>query len=370
MTATTAAGEGPGRRSWSASSPWYLAYLGMLAFQPVFDPGSGPVTWAASLALVAVFVPFYLHVERSPGRARRWSPVVAAALGVLVLPVNTGASVLFVYAAAFAGSYRPRPEALRWMAGLSAVVLVLAVLSPIPFPYRLLALGPPLLFIWVVGAATLDEAERERDAAALRVENARIEQLATLTERERLARDLHDLLGHSLTSVVVRAQLARRLVATDPERAAAELVELERTARTALTEVRSTVSGWRQVLLDDELATARDTLTAAGVDLVVDAGPRPDLAPTAEAALALALREAVTNVVRHAGATRCTVALRRDRGSAVLEVRDDGVGAGAAEGGGLTGMRERLAALGGSVTRTGSGPGTSLVVSVPAPGAA
>ena len=366
---TTATGAAAGTRP-GASSPWYLAYLGILGFQPAFDPETGPVTWVATLAVVVVFVPFYLHVGRSPGAARRWAPVVAAALGVAALPVNSGAGVLFIYAAAFAGSYRPRTEALRWMAGLSALVLVCAAASSVPLPYRLFALGPPLVFIWVVGAAALDEADREREAVALRVENARIEQLATLTERERLARDLHDLLGHSLTSVVVRAQLARRLVATDPERAATELLELERTARTALTEVRSTVSGWRQVLLDDELATARETLTAAGVDLVVEAGPRPDLAPTAEAALALALREAVTNVVRHAGATRCTVALRRDLGSAVLEVRDDGVGAQAAEGGGLTGMRERLAALGGSVTRTGSGPGTSLVVSVPAAGAA
>lgn len=357
---------------WRSSSPWYLAYLGMLVFQPVFDPTTGWFEWAAAGALVAVFVPLYLAAGRWEGRARHWAAVASTALGVLAMPVNSGASVLFVYAAAFAGSYLPRPAATRWLVGLTALTGVLATLSPVPLPYRVAAFAPPLIFIWVVGMASLGEAEREREAARLRVENARIEHLATLSERERLSRDLHDLLGQSLTGVVVRAQLAQRLVGTAPARAAEEMAEVERAARTALAQVRATVAGWRHVLIDDELAAAADTLTAAGTVLRVDRDPQLRLSPSAETVLALALREAVTNVVRHAAAGRCAVSVRCADGQVVLEVADDGAGGGGPDGGGLTGMRERVAALGGTVVRApgagvvGSGGGTAVTVTVPA----
>lgn len=211
----------------------------------------------------------------------------------------------------------------------------------------------------------MEEADRERESARLRVDNTRIEHLATLAERERLARDLHDLLGQSLTSIVVRAQLARRVGEDDPQRALSELTVIEETAREALHEVRSVVRGWRHVVLDDEIAVAREALRAAGVDLALHRDADVALTPSVETAMSLALREAVTNVVRHAGATRCTVALRRAGDEVVLEVADDGVGAHTPEGSGLTGMRERITALGGHVERAVHS-GTALHIAVPA----
>ncbi len=185
-----------------------------------------------------------------------------------------------------------------------------------------------------------------------------------MAERDRIARDLHDLLGHTLTAVVVRAQLVQRLAEHDPDRARAEAAGIETAARDALSAVRETVAGYRSVSLADELVEAGAALAAAGVELEAD---RLDvhLSPAVEYALAMALREAVTNVVRHAGAHTCRITLVRDEAELRLEVADDGHGGIGPEGTGLQGMRERIAALGGHVDRV-SGAGTRLVVAVPA----
>ncbi len=349
---------------WRLVSLWPLIYLGLLVFQPIFDPAATALDWAIVAAVVAVFVPLYVQARRQPGPLRRWAPVLSTVLGVLVMPVNSAANVLFVYAAGFAGSHQTRRSAMRWMVGLTVLLGVLAAVSSIPFPYRIWAFAPSALFVWVVGLTCMAEAARERESAGLRVDNARIQHLATLSERERISRDLHDLLGQALTGIVVRSQLAQRLTAGDPDAGIAEMVEVERAARAALAEVRATVQGWRQVVLDDELAVAREALAAAGVAFVVGRDPEVVLTPSAETALSLALREAVTNVVRHAHARRCTVTLRRRDAAVVLAVVDDGVGGDPREGNGLTGMRERIAALGGNMTRAVR-DGTAITVTVP-----
>jgi len=228
-------------------------------------------------------------------------------------------------------------------------------------PWRLLALGPSFVLVWVIGLIAAEHTERER---ADRFRNAQVEHLATLSERERISRDLHDLLGQTLTGIVVRSQLAQRLARVDADAGVAEMAEVERAARAALSEVRATVSGWRQVDLDEEVTVARDVLAAAGVTLTVDLDPALVLTPSAETALGLALREAVTNVVRHARASWCAVALRQNGDRVVLEVTDDGVGGELRDGNGMTGMRERIAALGGDVERQVH-DGTALTVAVP-----
>lgn len=208
-----------------------------------------------------------------------------------------------------------------------------------------------------------------REAQRLRVDNARIGHLATAAERERIARDLHDVLGQSLTEIIVRAQLARRLAGHDSEATARELAEIERASRTALDEVRAVVRGWREVRLDEELETARRSLDAAEIELHLDHDPSFDPAPTAETALALVLREAFTNVVRHAHADRCTLRLHRESGQDVIEITDDGGGTIEREGAGLLGMRERVLALGGTFVYDDH-DGVRLTVRVPAGAAA
>lgn len=366
----TEAAAAPQRR---LSPWWYLVYLGLLGFQPAFDPTFTTIDWVATGALAVLGGGLYVLGElRPPARV----PVTIAftVLAFAGVWLNSGVTVFYVYAAAYAGAFEPRRRAMRWLAALTAILVVSALTTPIPMPYRILPYIFPVIFIWIVGRQTMDDAERGREAARLRVDNIRIERLATLSERERIARDLHDLLGHSLTGVLVRAQLVRRLVAEDPTRAAAEAGAIEDIARDALSQVRSAVSGWRHHALDAELDAARGALTAAGVELSVRQPAAVSMSPQVEAALALAVREAVTNIVRHAAARRCTIAVVADGDEVRLTVGDDGVGmhGRTVEGSGLAGMRERIAALGGRVERSGDGPGpgrgTTVQVAVPAQG--
>ncbi|WP_203580793.1 sensor histidine kinase [Microbacterium hibisci] len=204
--------------------------------------------------------------------------------------------------------------------------------------------------LWVpaiIVSVSLMMASFARTAAAmnqLRRAQTQLEALAVERERGRVARDIHDILGHSLTVVTVKAELAGRLVDVDPERAKAEIAEVEALARGALADVRSTVAGVRGVTVSGELAAARAALEAAGI--AAELPSSTDAVPPGRRELAgWIVREGVTNVVRHAGASRCRVTLGRHE----VEVADDGVGPSdtAAAGTGLTGLRERVETAGG-----------------------
>jgi two-component system sensor histidine kinase DesK len=180
-----------------------------------------------------------------------------------------------------------------------------------------------------------------RALAAARSELAR---LAAENERSRIARDLHDLLGHSLTTITVKASLARRLGVTDPARALTEIGEVEALARSALAEVRAAVANYREVTLAGELATGRELLRAAGV--AADLPGAVDIVDFRNQDLfGWVLREGLTNVVRHAHATTCAVLLS----TSSVEILDDGVGGPPLSGNGLAGLRQRVAAAGGKV---------------------
>ena len=187
-------------------------------------------------------------------------------------------------------------------------------------------------------------------------------ELDLVAERERVARDVHDVLGHSLTVVAVKAELAERLVDADPERARAELAAIQQLSRQALAEIRATVGGLRVARLDDELEAARSALGGAGIRAELPAGPQ-DVDPRHRTVLAWVLREAVTNVVRHSDASSCRVELA----SNVLRVVDDGRGLGNHPvGNGLRGVRERVEAAGGTlrVATPADGRGTELEVTM------
>lgn len=342
----------------------YLFYLANLGWQPFFDPGTGVFDLVVVAVIVVAFVPLWA-LARSHDRQRLRNIAMAMiALGILGTLFNVGASVVFVYAAAVVAPLGDE-EALRVHVGITLVIVLLMAFSPIELPYRIYGVLPALVFVWVIGLESRRGAANVAEAERLRIDNVRIEALATAAERDRIARDLHDLLGQSLTGLVVRAQLVQRLAQVDPGAAAEEATELEAGARTALDQVRTAVSGLSDVSLDDELEAARRVLAAAGVD--ADVRFTTDARPGAfvEHSLALALREAVTNVVRHAGAESCRIELCHVDDTWRLEVRDDGRGGDHAEGAGLRGMRERVAAVGGQVERWGE-RGTAVRVTVPA----
>ena len=190
-----------------------------------------------------------------------------------------------------------------------------------------------------------------------------IEHLAKVAERERIARDLHDVLGHTLSVIILKSELAGKLIDRDPQRAKAEIADVERTSREALSEVRSTIRGYRAHNLDAELAQAKATLETAGVSVKTESAEIA-LTPAQESVVALIVREAVTNVVRHAQARNCSLRLAPLNGRCLLEVQDDGRGGSQDEGNGLRGMRERIEALGGTLKRE-TGGGTRLSIQFP-----
>lgn len=340
----------------------WLVYLSMFIAYPAFSR-AGTAEWVLTLLALAAFLGLYFRGFWVEGRAL-WPILGAIALlGAASSPFNPGGTVFFVYAAAFASRAAPPRTAYRAVFLLALALAVEAALTGI----RPDGWIPGILFTLLIGSINIHYAGVSRTYAELRQARQEVERLAKLAERERIARDLHDLLGHTLSLITLKSELAARLVARDPARATREMGEVEQISRRALAEIREVVRGYRVAQLAAELANARLACEAAGVELAVEAageGPAGGLASQVEATLALALREAVTNVVRHAGARRCRVRIERSAARVRLEVSDDGRGGVAAEGAGLAGMRERVEALGGRVAREGSA-GTRLAVELP-----
>lgn len=356
---------GPRRIGWEEIV--HLVWLSFLVFQPLFDPDATAASWAAVALAVLAFLPVYFWTWSQRGTNVLPGIVVLALMGALGPQVNTGASVFLIYAAAAAGAQLPPRLAIASIASLLALVVVAAVTSGVPWPFTLAAFLAPFVFVPFIGGANAFYAARQEADAKLRRAHDEIERMAAIAERERIARDLHDLLGHTLSVIVLKSELASKLAAADPERAADEIRDVERISRRALGEVREAVVSYRGRGLPAEVEAARSAFEAASVQLTVDLPERLP-PPRIEGALALVVREALTNVVRHAAAAACRVRLHDDGAAWTLEVTDDGIGHIEREGHGLRGIRERVEALGGSVDlRTGRG--LRLVARVPSGGA-
>ena len=200
---------------------------------------------------------------------------------------------------------------------------------------------------------------------ALRRSNDEILRLATMAERERIGRDLHDLLGHTLSVVALKSELARKLIDRDIDAARAEIAEVERVARDSLQQVRTAVSGIRSTALSAEIVAATALLEAQGVKVKCET-ENVKLPHDRETALALSLREAATNIRRHAQASGVTIRVRNETAEVIVEVSDDGRGGRIIPGNGLNGMRERLGTVGGTLTLIpNKDGGTLLRASVP-----
>lgn len=195
---------------------------------------------------------------------------------------------------------------------------------------------------------------------ALRRSNDEIMRLATLAERERIGRDLHDLLGHTLSVIALKSELARKLIDRDLDSARTEIGEVERVARDALSQVRNAISGIRSTALPAEIVAATALLEAQGLVVKCET-ENVKLPHDRETALALSLREAATNIRRHASATGVTIRVRKEDTAVVVEVADDGRGGRIVPGNGLNGMRERLDTVGGSLTLEPNKDGGTLL---------
>jgi two-component system sensor histidine kinase DesK len=247
------------------------------------------------------------------------------------------------------------------LVALNTVFVVVAL--RFGYPVQVLFWMPAMTIILGI-IINVERIGHEKDAA-LKLSHDEVRRLAALAERERIGRDLHDLLGHTLSLVALKSELAARLVDSDAGAARRELLEVGRVAREALVQVRSAVTGIRSVGLAAELASARLLLESDGIAFDYALAP-VSLPADIEQVLAMALREAVTNIQRHARAQSARVELAVDGGDIVLSVRDDGRGGEMAPGNGLSGMRERIQALGGRL-RVESAPGRGACVEARVP---
>jgi two-component system sensor histidine kinase DesK len=297
---------------------------------------------------------------------------VGAIAAALTVGIDPSWVFLFTYVAACAGLIVPSPNG-AWAVLATSVFAVLAATVGGDGGGAAIGAGASAAGVGLLLTLMRDLRVRNAELDEARAELART---AVAAERARFARDLHDLLGHSLSVIAIKAELAGRLLPGAPGLAAAEVADLETVARTALSEVREAVSGYRRPTLEDELEGARVALSAAGIIAEFDRSAAT-LAPEVEAVLAWAVREGATNVIRHSGARRCEVRVRAGDAAAAVEVVDDGPGGAATAtgeypaelaGNGLAGLRERAAAVRGCLEAGAvAGGGYRLSVSVPVP---
>jgi two-component system sensor histidine kinase DesK len=296
-------------------------------------------------------------------------------LGLVTFPWNQGASTFFVYAAAFLPFLIDSAVRVITLILLECLLILgESAVCTIGVPQGPFHIGWPNAFIAifltiVVGGGNIYFAEQKRAQSKLHAALEENVSLAAVAERERIARDLHDVLGHTLSVIVLKAELAGRLVTLDPARAAGEMADVEQTARTALGEIREAIGGYRSRGLTAEIDAARRTLDAAGVKLLAESkAAHGSFSPQEETALALAVREAVTNIVRHARATNCRIRFVSEAGLRRLVVEDDGQNSLVHEGNGLRGMRERIESLGGRFSLecgVAQQSGTRLIIELP-----
>jgi two-component system, NarL family, sensor histidine kinase DesK len=361
----------PVRRPFWSRYVWVWAAIWLLYLaQPAVAAWHLSVGWHRVVALTALFlfaVVFIggfaaardnLRVGKTLPRAPALLLLASACvlIGTVTAAIGQDALGLFVYVGVMAVYLLPGREGPLTVLGLIVVTFVLQRTVPgwhadLNTQFSIFIGG---LAMW--GVVRL--VQRNGELAAAREE---ITRLAVEDERNRFARDLHDILGHSLTVVAVKAELAGRLVRLDPDRAESEIAEVEQLARQALADTRSAVAGYRDVTLASELANARSALGAAGIDAELPVAI--DEVPAARRELfGWVVREGVTNVVRHSGASRCRVRI----GPSTVEIVDNGTGDGAtlADGHGLRGLRERAEAAGGSLSVWRSPEGFALTVRV------
>jgi len=317
--------------------------------------------WIEFAIVYAIFVAIYSALVFTHKRWQHYALLAAmGALGLLYFPKNNAVAGMFVYISAFIPFVT---ESLVISVGTMVLVSLTIMAEGLWLHINPWSWGFGAAFSLIVGGTNVFTSQRVRANAKLQMAHEEIEQLAKMAERERIARDLHDVLGHTLSVIVLKSELAGRLFQRDPQRAAAEIADVEMISRKALTEVREAIRGYRAEGLAAEIKRAQGTLDAAGVTLVCEEKP-PALTPAVESVVSLVVREAVTNIVRHAHASQCAMIFSTQNGHASLVIQDDGRGGVRADGNGIRGMRERVEALGGRFTVEG-GKGTRLTIMVP-----
>ena len=354
--------SGPGANPRMRYVPLFsLVWTFWLFASPLFDPKAFAHWMLPTFSSFAVFLVFYISAYFRPYRWVTMNALAIAALGYAVMVFNPGAVCYVIYSCAFLAFGPSPPKSIAMMLLVMIPFTAISFESGTPWPFALSTIVMGL----AVGISNMAFRSNQIKDVQLQLSHDEIRRLAATAERERIGRDLHDLLGHTLSLIALKSELAGKLLARDPVAARREIGDVERITRDALAQVRSAVSGMRAAGLIGEIASARLLLECAGVRFTFRGFER-ELPLAQESCLALALREAVTNIQRHAHASSADAELTVEPDAIRLRVHDDGNGGILAHGNGLTGMRERVETLGGSLKIAAMrGEGTTLVLTLP-----
>ncbi|MEV6623189.1 histidine kinase [Amycolatopsis sp. NPDC051106] len=372
LRAAAQADEEAGRPDFRAlvvgGPPVAAAAVALMASLPVLAGRQSWVSWLLALSGAAALAGVHLAAFK-PGRFRRPGLALGAQALLAYGPMLQLGALWSTASGFFAGGLllAVRPARALPAAGLVCVVAGLVsargTASADAGFAAVTSAGVAALVLFATGAAARLIAEREE-------ERHELQRRAIAEERKRFSRDVHDLLGLSLSAITLKGELVDRLVIGQPGRAKEELAELLTMSRRALADVRTVAAGYRELSLEDECRAAAAVLSAAGIRVTVARSGTDNLPPEVATALAAVLREGVTNVVRHSTASWCALSVSKDDGTVWLEIVNDGAGhaagGGAGSGSGLRNLADRVESLGGTLaTETGPDGTHRLLAAVP-----
>jgi two-component system, NarL family, sensor histidine kinase DesK len=355
----------------SGISPYIWSIISILPFYFIFQ-SSSTIEIIVGITLTILFFIFL----RLAFLSKEW-PVYLWTSILIAISITMTVQFNFIYFAFYIAYYNGN---IKNRIAFLTLYIIHLVLTTASINYKFveqedlfLSQIPFILIIWIsVILLPFNIYNRNKQGwleEKLEDANKRISELVKQEERQRIARDLHDTLGQKLSLIGLKSDLARKLVYKDPEQAKAELKDVQQTARTALSEVRTMVSQMRGIRLEDEIVRIKQILKAAEIELIIDDTSNiPDTSLFLENILSMCLKEAVTNVVKHSGAETCEISVEEHDNELTIKVIDDGIGVkkdkDLLKGSGLRGMEERLDFVNGTLEII-SDQGTTLIMRVP-----
>lgn len=314
-------------------------FVGNLYFRPVYGE-------ELAITIVAVFA-FLILYFRAYTAEEKWLIyyiIAICLIGVVVSEINLGGNIFFIYAAAFIGQLNKPKKAYQTLASLILFIIIYTLLTDKSSFFWI----PAIFMSFTFGVFNIQRTEIVNKNKALEESAKRVEELAKTSERERIRRDLHDLLGHSLSVITLRAELASKMIdkKLDIEKVKTEINAVETMSRQTLAQVRDAVKGYNVATITQELNQSKVALEAMNVELICDIETN-SLPVEAESQLALIIREAITNIIRHATTTKVWVTLNHHQSNLRLMIKNEGHMESTMEGSGMQNMRTRIEAING-----------------------
>jgi len=345
---------------YSAKS-WIWLVFSLYYFVPVYYMPFSALAQALLVGVYCIFVSLYLWAITLKSK-HVWLPVTAITLlAIVITPYSPGSSTFFSYIGFLVG-FAYRTKIWLVITGLlAAIIAAMHFKFNYPFPYFAFPALSGLVTIGIIGYV---EKMRLEARISQQKSHQEIEQLAVIAERERIARDLHDILGHTLSSIALKAELAEKLLKQEKHQQVQQhLSELHQIARNSLSLVRQTVSGYKHRGLSGEVMELCEKLRQNGFIVELN-GEIPQLTPRAETAIILALTELTTNVLRHSNGNHCQIEFQQSSDKILVCMRDNGEVKSLIPGNGLQGIQERLNALTGDL-QSSIHKGCEFIISLP-----